>query len=78
MAESEQDFIVEQIDQMNCSILATNCDDIDDWALHDCLNWAWKCELVDSLLFYDIPQFHLLASIEEHLVDICDRVDKTN
>ncbi len=78
MRESEQNIIVEQVHQVNASVLATNCDNINDWALYDGLNRAWKSELVDALLLDHVPQFHLLASVEEHFVHVSDWMDETS
>ena len=64
MRESEQNFIVQQIDQVNRAILAANGDDVDDWALNNCLYLAGKRELVYALLLDNVPQFHLCAAIE--------------
>ena len=78
MCKSEQNFIVEKIDQVDRAILATDCDNINDRALNYGLDWALHCELVHSLLLNHVPEFHLFFSVEKHLVDVGDGMNHSS
>lgn len=75
MRKSEQDFIVEQVNQVNGTVLAADSDDIDNRALHHDFDLTLHSELVNPFMLDDVPELHLFASIEKHLVNIGDRVN---
>ena len=77
MAKLEEDFIIQEIDQEDRSILATHSDDINDWRLNYGLNLTWQSKLVDHFLINHIPKLHFFAPEEKHFVDISYRMDKT-
>ena len=60
---------------MNLAILAADCDNIDDRALHDGLDGTRGSELVNFLILDHVPELHLCSSIEEHLVDVGHRMN---
>ena len=78
MLEREKYLIIQQVHQMNGSVLTPHCDNIDHWTLHNCFNGTFHLEVIDFLLLNDVPKLHMLVSIEHHFVHIGHWMHQTN
>ena len=70
MTELEQNIVIEQVDKVNWTVLASDSDDVNDRALDHRLDWTAHSELVDLFLLDHVPELESSATVEEHLVDI--------
>jgi len=65
LCECEEDFIVEEVDEVDGSVGTSYSDHINHWTLNYTLNLTFEVEGVDLLLLDDIPQFKCLATTKD-------------